>query len=168
MRHFSTLVLTIILLSACAPTKVPLSEIDLEPLLILQGDLPPGVSASQVRSSPPAMFDGIPDPTHQIYQAFEKKGKQLGGVAVLLYEDLRLAEEAYTFVLAGIGEDDEAGIGDRSASITIPLIGTTEIVTDLLWLRCNSVVHVRIASDAIGATAYGERLNRRLESVVCP
>lgn len=168
MRHFSIVVLAVMLLSACAPTKVPLAEVDLEPLLILQGDLPPGVSASQVRSSPPAMFDGLPQPTRQIYQAFEKKGDQSGGVAVLLYEDIGLAEEAYAFVLAKMGETEEVDLGDRSAFATIPLYGTDEIVTDLLWLRCNSVVHVRITSEATGATAYGERLNRRLESVVCP
>ena len=165
----SLIALAVGLLAPPPPAEWPLREIDLRPLLIVGGDLPPGLSASQILGDPPEMFDGIPRPTLQIYQAFEKSGNQSGGVAVFLYGDLGLAEDAFEHILTGMGDlaPEELDLGDRSALNSILMPDTSEPMTDLLWIRCHSVVHVRIPSDRARAIAYGERLNKRLESMVC-
>ena len=145
-------------------TPIPFSELNLEDVLIQQGDLPPGVAGSQIRSHPPAMFNGIVKPDYEIYQLFEQNGEQVGGVAVFVYEDMNKVKEAYEFILEGMGGPsgtEPASLGDESAMVSI--IG----MTDLVWRHCHSVVHVRMGDTPESAVAYGERLMERLSGVVC-
>lgn len=149
------------------PTQIPLADIKLESLLVLEGDLPPGVSGSQIRADPPRMFEDVPEPAVQIYQAFEKGGEQSGGVTVFLYNEPSGVQAGYDSILEGMGEPDDVGIGKLSASTSLHLFGTDETMTDLLWMRCRYVVHIRIGSNRDGAVAYAQRLDRRLETAIC-
>jgi len=175
-------VLIAVLISACgdtaaipAPTytptviRMPFSEVDLEPLLLDLGNFPPGVSGSQVRDTLPRMFLGIPEPAYQIFRVFEQGGEQVGGVAILLYEDLDFVETAYGFISGGMPRAEQGGgLGDWSASSTITLFGSSAPLTDLVWRQCHAVVHIRIGSDSDGARAFGEPLAESLEPIACP
>ena len=154
------------------PTIVPtpFSELNLEDLLVQPGDLPPGIQGSQIRSHPPAMFDGIVQPDYEVYQLFEQSGQQAGGVAVFVYEDMNDVREAYEFILKGMGGKqgtEPASLGDEAATIVVELPFSEERMTDLVWRHCHSVVHVRIGGTPDAAIAYGERLIERLSELVC-
>lgn len=164
------------------PTPIPLSEIDLEPILILPGDLPAGFSGAQIRDVLPEMFATLPDSDNQIYQQFERNGRAAGGVAVMLYESSDDIDGAYSLLLEGFGEpSNEAGItverqavpdvGEQAETVTIEgtLLGVTLDSVDLAFIRCSAVVHIRLVGTALlaEASSYARRLDERLAGLVC-
>ncbi len=167
-----------------APTLVPMSQLDLEPLLVQSGDLPPGVVGSQIRARPPDIIPGIPVAAAQIYQAFDRSDSgtvfELSGVYVFLYDDPAQAEAAFNVIVDAMmhgGVQGSVGgleglqfhsppIGQRSVSALSPF-WTLESVTDIAWLNCRAVVYTRMPADVDAISAYAERLNSRLEPLVC-
>jgi len=165
------------------PTPIPLSEIDLESILIKSGDLPAGYSPSQVRSTPPDMFDNIKNYSNSIYQQFELQGEAGGGVTVFLFDKTSQVSIAYQLIADGFGDSQDSeslkvevdtlsGIGERATYVTLKsdLLGITNEFTDLVFTRCYAVVHIRLSDTAYldYATGYGERLDKRLSEVECP
>jgi hypothetical protein len=149
------------------PTTVALTDIDLEPLLVQSGDLPSGMSAAQIKDvAPPAMKD-YPPATKAIDQRFQRNGKTTGGVVVLLYEqdaDLTAATalattlNTYSELLPDVGEQAKLFLGTD----LLPVRGVT-------FVRCRAVVDVSMSDVDTGEiTAYAKRLDKRLQSVVCP
>jgi hypothetical protein len=55
-------------------TPVPLSEIQLESIIIQEGDLPAGFSEAQIRDEAPERFRELPEAQNTIYQQLEKNG----------------------------------------------------------------------------------------------
>jgi len=152
--------------AAPAPASVALKDIDLEPLLVQSGDLPSGMSAAQIKdSAPPAMKD-YPPATKAIDQRFQRGGKTVGGVVVLLYEqqsDLTTATALvtkigkYSEVLPDVGEQAKLFLGTD----LLPVRGVT-------FVRCHAVVDVAMSNvDTREITAYAKRLDKRLQAVVC-
>lgn len=152
-------------------TPIPFSEFDLEDLLVQDNDLPAGYSGAQASNTAPQMFSSVPKPEYSIYQQFEKSGKQTGGVAVFLYDDLGKVDSAYKLLLDGMGKTeivngnwDKGNVVDYSIGMTITLDGV-----DLLFSHCHSVVHIRITGtrNKSNVITYAERLDKRLSSLVC-
>jgi hypothetical protein len=155
------------------PTPIPLSELDLEPILVMPGDLPAGYSAAQVSSDPPAMFNDVPQPVNQIYQQFEQDNESAGGVAILVYDNQSDVDTAYNNLLEGMGETSKSvsGVGDRASAVSFDysavLAGAKGM--DLLVSLCNTIIHTRITgSDNIDyLISYAQRLDERLTPLVC-
>jgi hypothetical protein len=161
-----------------------LSKIDLEPILIMPGDLPSGFSGAQVRNSAPEMFKNVPKSDNVIYQRFQKGGETVGGVIVFLYESTKDIEKAYSVIVAGFGKaGNESGIkteikplseiGEKATlamgEVNIEAVGFSSKSSDLVFVRCHAVVHIRFGgiSDAADIAAYATRLCKRLGSQVC-
>ena len=153
------------------PTWTPewTSGLNFEDVLIRPGDLPSGIVGGQVRAHVPAMFDGIVEPDYEIYQPFERNGAQDGGVAVLVYSDEERVKEAYEFILEGMGgrDADDILIGKDVAVNTVVLPFSDEVMTDIVWRDCYSVVHIRMGATPDVAVEYGHRLITRLSKFVC-
>lgn len=171
-------IIAVFLLAACGgtpdviapttipPTTVPLSALDLEPLLIQSGDLPAGIAAAQVKDVAPLAFNGYPPTTKAIDQRFQRDGKAVGGVVVLLYEQqdnfntarslaMKISESSKP--LDGVGEEAKAFLG----SDLLPIRGIT-------FIRCRAIVDVSISNVTIEeVAAYAMRLDKRLSGVVC-
>lgn len=178
------LTMAVLWLAACSatPMPMPLSEVDLEPILILPGDLPAGLSGAQVRDSLPEMFDEPPEAENQIYQQFQREGKAAGGVAVTLYESNADLDAAYTLLLGGFGDSDidssvtverkvVSDVGERAETVTLQgtILGIVFDSVDLAFVRCGAVVHTRMSGSAnlIDIVSYARRLDERLTSLVC-
>lgn len=155
------------------PTPISLTDIDLEPLLIQDGDLPAGLSGAQVRSTPPNMFRDITGAANQIHQQFARDGNSAGGVAVFLFEETADRDQAYAVILDGFGDTIEAVDVGEQGSATPP---TTSMINqglnsyDLLFSRCAAVAHIRMSGEFMDInmiTAYAERLDQRLTEAVC-
>jgi len=155
------------------PSAIPLSELELEPLLIQPGDLPAGFSGAQVRDVAPGMFDETPTAENAISQQFERGGDTAGGVAVLLYDSKSEIEEAYALFVSGMAGNVQTvtGVGEQAAvSVwSLSVLGITRKGSELLFIRCGAVAHIRMADvvDIDTITAYAKRLDSRLEPVVC-
>ncbi len=149
-------------------TQIPLADIDLESLLIQSGDLPAGYSGGQVRSGAPAMFDELPPAIADISQQFEHNGGPAGGVTIFLYSTVALVRSGYQAILAGFGDDTVARVtvGEQARMVET---GFGFDGADIVFTRCAAVVHVRMTdgADAASVTAYAERLDDRLQPVVC-
>ena len=168
MPRVLTVILVALLLAACGGPN--LTGVDLEPLLIQSGDLPAGTGGGQVRDGAPQMFAQAPAPTKAIYQQLARGSDQAGGVTVLLYAQPADREAAYTTTLDGMGDTYPVdGIGEQAVmSQPIDLLGLHG--SDLLFRRCAAVVHVRFIdpnSPTDTLKAYGQRLDKRLQGVVC-
>jgi len=169
-------------LPTLTPSPVPLSEINLEPILIISGDLPAGYSGAQIRTTPPEMFNNITNFNNAIYQQFEKDGKSAGGVAIFLFESVDNADIAFQKIVGGFGESGESAnlkttvenisnVGEKATVVTIEtsLSGLSMKFTDFAFVRCHAIVHIRM-SDTVNAdylTGYGIRLDKRLSELVC-
>ena len=192
-RTAATLLLAALLLANCAPAPtptplpsptatamaIPLSDLELEPVLVVSGDLPAGYSGAQVRSTPPDMFDGIRGYEQVIYQQFGNDS-QAGGLTVFLFASGGDRDAAYESMTEDFGNtevspdyillvDDLSDLGEAAhyASFdgkTIPLD-----FIDLAFTHCHALVHIRMGGmtqlDAV--TAYAVRLDKRLQAIVC-
>lgn len=154
------------------PTVVTLDKIAIEPALIQSGDLPSGLVGGQVKALVPVLFKGITPPDRVLTQSLENGGVALGNVTVLLYQDTKNRDAAYTQMLGDIaitpatGGTAQPGIGERSLGglFTNNLPGFAEIA----FVRCHAVVHIRLdTQDATDVTTYAKRLDTRLQTVVC-
>lgn len=163
-----------LILVACSAPGVPLTEVDLEQLLVADGDLPIGVSAAQIRDAAPEMFEGMPAAEQVRYQQLARDGEQTGGVAVFLYGDEAARTEGYQLVADGFSEAEPVADLGEQAIVTLPNAQAAAIglnFTDVLFQRCAAVVHIRLRNlegeDSTSAIAYAKRLDERLEEAVC-
>jgi hypothetical protein len=169
-------------LSTPSPTPISLSDIDLEPMIILSGDLPAGYSGAQIRDTPPVMFAEIRGYENTIYQQFERNGKGAGGVTIFLFDLIDQRETAYSLIVDGFGKTENtsatktrvaelSGVGEKAMYVTIEasVAGITVDNIDLVFARCHSVVHVRMTDTASVdyISAYAKRLDKRLAEVIC-
>jgi hypothetical protein len=137
---------------------------DIEPLLVQPGDLSPSFSGGAITNSPPVMFKNVPSAQKEIFQPFEKDGRQQGGVAAFLYETDAEAENAYNIVIEAMSPilpiSDIGDEGLMSRLRGIPFV-------DLAFRRCNIVIHIRsFDKDVSNITAYAKKLDDRLTPVV--
>lgn len=164
------------------PTPIPLSEIDLEPILILPGDLPAGFAGAQTRQVIPEMFLALPEAQNHINRQFERNGDGAGSVTVLLYESSNDVDEAYSTIVQGFAEPRNIegmnvqrqlvpDLGEKAEANTMEgeLLGVVLDFTDLAFTRCSALVHIRMKGTAeiIEVASYAKRLDARLSDLVC-
>lgn len=186
-------ILSLLLITSCnpatptalptlTPSPVPLSELSLEPILIISGDLPAGYSGAQIRNTPPEMFNNITNFNNAIYQQFEKDGESAGGVAIFLFESINNGDIAFQKIVDGFGKSDESAnikttvenisnVGERATAVTVEtsLSGLSMKFTDFVFVRCHAIAHIRM-KDTVNIeylTGYGIRLDKRLSELIC-
>lgn len=158
---------------APTPTLVPLSKIDLEPILIQPGDLPAGYTGAQVRKMAPEMFEELPPYEAVFYQQFEHEGDVAGGVTVFAFNEPKRLDLAYKKILSGFGEDSRTttGLGDRASYVShsTSLLGIDFKFIDLAFSRCSYIAHVRFTDtdNLTEAKSYAVRLQERLDPLLC-
>jgi len=164
------------------PIPIPLREIDLSNVLIIDGDLPSGYSSGQIRSDPQEMFSEVKNFESVINQQFAYKGDVSGGVTIFLFDLLDDRDKAYEIIVDGFGEststdaitakvDDLDEIGEKAKYVTSQthLFGVNKENSDLAFTRCHAVVHIRMGdtSDIENLASYAERLDKRLADIIC-
>jgi len=151
-----------------SPTNIPFASLDLENKLIINGDLPPGFSGSQIRYDPGYFTNYAPIPDYHINQIISYNNHNGGLVDVLLFEDINKVPRAYQLFLSTMimSNSKNANVGEEStASDNVELIKTT----DLAFIRCHAVVHIQLigSSNQIDVISYGQRLDKRLQPIAC-
>lgn len=155
-------------------TPKPLSASDLEPFLILPGDLPAGYYGAQVRPVLPSMFRELPPAASVIYQEIATIQGQKGGVAVALYDSPSTLDEAYRIILDSMSDQVQPlpSVGERAHYLAVYFVVTGDMITEALFMRCGAVVHIRITglsqhSGADQIVTYAGRLDARLAQILC-
>lgn len=199
MQKLTVMIALVLILSACAPsesaiqtamvqtqaaytptpepTPIPLKDIDISDVLVVQGDLPAGVSAAQLRDTAPEMYNKLPITDKTTFLQFESNNKAAGGVVVFLYEDETERLKAFDLVVDSMGDDlpeQIIGVGEQAAGFGVdfksPLDGSSLIkAAEIAFLRCAFVAHVRFTNtdDVDAAIAYAKRLDKRLTPLFC-
>jgi hypothetical protein len=211
MKKLSFLLVAIILLTACAPspeviqkaiaktqtalptntptptpihtpTPIPLSEINLDNILLLPGDLPEGYIVEPITGENPV--GGLATGEEKrVCQEFEKKDTGSGFVCVDLFEETEKRDQDYnqTFErifnqLGTVQEDliDIEDIGENRKLIRndMPLgVGSRIIYSNFLFLvRCHAFINIYMVSDDKTESAiqsYAKKLDKRLSNVIC-
>lgn len=154
--------------TALPPTPIALKDIDLEPLLIQNGDLPAGFSGAQIKDEAPAMFDKAPKPVKAIDQRLASKDDNAGGIVALLYETPEDTVKAYDMVVDGMGDKVKAleGVGEKASVMADTLAAANLSFSEGAFYRCGAVVHIRFVGieDADAVEAYAKRLDKRLQA----
>lgn len=163
------------------PSPVPLAEISLEALAIVDGDLPPSVQPSIVMDEPSMYkpFEVFPEAAQFFLQELAVEGAdEAGQVAIALYDDPATAGQVYEALVG------HAYFVDDGRNTPLELDGTGErgmarfeanIFGDwfrLAFVRCGAVVYVAVPvldmTDNRFVQNYAGRLDGRLIEAVCP
>lgn len=149
-------------------TPVPLADIDLEPLLVQPGDLPPGYAGSQIRVELPDFALRGPEPVNHVRQILSKNGDVGGNVAIVLYESLEDVQEA--FVLAAENLPNAAAVDDFTEDGSLGSFAVLNLsAASFAFSRCHAVVSGQLlgTTDVGAALSYAKRLEARLQPYVC-
>lgn len=163
------------LLTATAePTAVPLGELDLGPMLIVEGDLPDSLDGEAIEYGATFRFDRdqVAPADNLVSQRFYdlEAERASGGVAVYVYEDATAAGQTFGAIsadmtgVAGQFSESRNDVGERAR---LENEGNDNL--HLAFVRCHAFVEVFMQtareSDII---SYAQRLDERLTPVVCP
>jgi hypothetical protein len=164
-------------------TPIPLSEVDLESILYLSGDLPSEFLAEQIKYDLPKYFSGRPKADQVIQQEFRSGKFSSDGVIILLYSSLSDLEAAYKIAIKEVKSNPltlySPNIGEnlvitreKIAAIILSGGGGLPETVDikLVFTRCNALIFV----DLFGAnldedivTSYAQRLDKRISKLIC-
>ena len=151
-------------------TPFPWSQVDLDSVLIAAGDMPGGLLGTFMqKGTPPGdMFDGLPISENTATRYFEKAQSSAFAV-VFLYPDETNIQMAYDKFLDKLGSDAKelSDIGNEASSVVTE--GDFKFA-DLVFIRCHSVVFIRITgyADKDDIEVYAKNLDAMLAEVVCP
>jgi hypothetical protein len=162
-------------LAAAIPTQLPLSELNLESLLIQDGDLPLGYSGGDVYSVPSGAFNWLSDKGIKNFkQDIIYGGNPVGNVTVFLYDDISLVGSTFTQMVDSMGyykSQNLIEVGEKSNYMTASrdVLGVKVEVMQLVFLRCQAVINILItnSSDTDNLANYGSELDKRLTKLVC-
>lgn len=163
-------------------TILPLSEVDLDSLLFISGDLPTIFVGQQIASRPPPDIGSVPVAEKAANQKFRAGEFASDGITVLLYESPADLERAYGIVLDIMSEDNRATplgqVGEKAmlteermsgiqtAGVSIPSSTSANVV----FTRCHALVYIDLFSseaDSEVAAEYAKRIDQRLQPLVC-
>lgn len=157
--------------TAVPPTSTPVSiaDIDLEPLLLQDGDLPPHLVPDFVSRELTSQWMTLEDlqADNFINQEFYNTDRKSSGGAVIiyLYENIKEADRAYEQIAPAIDwfptEVDDVGEKAKMQHDTPQ--------HHLIFKRCGAFVYIwMIDVREYDIVTYAQRLDGRLSAVICP
>ena len=167
-----------VLIAACtqaaAPleaTEIPLAELDLEPLLLEEGDLPADFKGSTIRHSiEEAPFSELPPAAQAIVQEIDGYNQDTSNfVYILLYEYLDDLQEAYEHLVTNsfkFNEEAEPidGIGEQARFEKDEFAFHYIPYEKVAFTRCHALVYIETSTDTLN---YARRLDARLKETIC-
>lgn len=161
--------------STALPTPpAPIVDINLDPLLVIDGDLPERYQyqGQQIKPFFPSTIDYLPEPVNIASRSFRINNYESDGITIALYEDEIRANSALSSLIdAEILKLPVENFPGAFMLIRYPKGGVT--LVRLGFVRCNALVYIEIIdtetyTNVIDTTvAYGLRVNKRLESTIC-
>lgn len=155
------------------PASPPITVQTIASLLLHSGDLPAAYTPGQVTAElDPSYYRGhkLAEPMLDVVQHIAPANGWLlgGGVGVLLYADEAAAAATFTTLMEEMATEGTVelppGIGERAALRT----GPETMMPTLRFVRCRAVVHVTLPESSEVMETYAQRLDARLQRVVCP
>ena len=154
-------------------TQPPITLQTIAPLLLHADDLPAWYVPGEITEAlEPSYYQRhkIREPVLDVVQHIApREGWLLGGsVGVLVYADGTTAGATFTTL---VEEMETEGAVQQSSAIgerAVMRAGHETMLPTMRFVRCRAVVHVTILEDWEVMTNYAQRLDARLQPVVCP
>jgi hypothetical protein len=174
MKKYLILLLATLLIVSCGPaTPVPLSKIQLDTIIVQEGDLPAGFSGAEIRDTVPSIFSGLPATQKAAYQQLKHNGNLAGGITIFLYDSQEDIDSTYDLLAGDMGENatpsSEVGEKATTLSTSVEVQAVTTEMVEVTFARCSAVVHIRMMEthDVNAVITYAKALDTRLEALVC-
>lgn len=159
------------------PTPIPLSKINLDNILLVDGDLPNGFSKMPIgRYTNNPVLGEISGQEQMVVQEFSKVNEGKGLVAVYLFQDTVKLNQAYNIAK---GELDSMGnwkvsetnaIGEKGFLYFKYVFGKITF-SAIIFVRCHAFVYIVRTMDDENSSVlktYAKNLDKRLNQVICP
>lgn len=176
-------ILLVLLGTGCSPvlmptseaTAVPLSQVDLEPVLVVERDLPQDLAPDIVsKENAVGNAEELDRADQVITQYFLLNGGEGGGVSVFLFESLDDVQAAFGKVSTFMDRPlvyKLVGEQARIENFYIPVVPDVAPIegSRLIFKRCHALVVIQFprAADVDAIGTYGQRLDQRLQPLVC-
>jgi hypothetical protein len=157
------------------PTLIPMSQIDLEAILVIDGDLPEDIVPDIVTRENAVGSAAELDRADAVFtQYFLLNGGEGGGVSVFLFDSLDYVGAAFEKVSAFMTAPivyDQVGEQARIEYFFLPVITDVPSIegSRLIFTRCHALAVIQFprAADVEAIGKYGLRLDGRLQMLVC-
>lgn len=164
------------LATVAPPTAAPvaLSDVDLAPLLVAEGDLPAAYKLDPPTTQLQSMYGqlGVPLADASLTQLFEDLPAVTGFATISLYGDRPMLSDAYTRLVQSFGTSAQSvgGLGDQANQTTAPIGQIKQRA--IVFARCQAVVMVTVYGDTSAqtdaATGYAKAIDQRIQaSPIC-
>lgn len=177
--RLSAIVVVVALTTACAGSatpnapRVPLSQADLDALLVQEGDLPAGMIAEPLRERVDWLAS-VPAAPLETARRLVVQGTELGSVTLVVYppgSDIATVYTPFSTVLEGSAQRPPqfiGSIGERSGIVTTSP-RDQPVVYDLSFLRCSAAAYIRLKTPKVDhVLQYADRLDERVQQSICP
>jgi hypothetical protein len=158
---------------------IPFPELNLESILVQNGDLPAGYSTGQITEVRNDRYKwitnkGVYNISQQIVTNIDDSSK----VTVFVYDDIEQVNIAYSQQANSFGENTKISIvgeftdiGEKATYILIDVVeyGDELDVAEIVFTRCNALVLIRFGytHELEYLENYANRLDKRLSKLVC-
>ena len=157
------------------PTQIPLSQLDIEPLLVADGDLPEDLIPDTITNENAVGSIEELDRADAVFtQYFLLEGGEGGGVSVFLFESADDVQAAFGKVSTLMnGPAAYYGVGEqaRIENFLIPVMPDVAPIegSRLIFARCHALAVIQFprADDLPALERYGQLLDGRLQELVC-
>jgi len=162
------------------PTLIPLSGINFDNLLLLDGDLPQGYIYKPITDDTNSINENITGQDKRASQEFSKEGTGFGIVSVFLFEAIEKRDQAYNLASGEVDKVNESVQVGQTQNIDLKDIGEKGRLTihtilssrfsTLMFVRCHAYVYLSMTNDdelSSVTKSYARKLDARLTNVIC-
>lgn len=156
-----------------AATSVPLSEVNLDNLLLLPGDLPSEYTGQQISHTPPGIFESIQGAVQVVQEPFKAGNYTSDGIAIFLFSsssDLDTAYKKVNEIISSGYLDPLPNVGEKAMIQELGQDTFDVTSVQVVFTRCHALVYFQLfASDATTdiAISYAQKVDARLSRLVC-
>lgn len=159
---------TQIAMPTSTPTVIPFSSLNLESILIVEGDLPAGYSGGRYLTDPGVKPTNKKPPDYFIGRTLERNNHTSGVTGIIVYDDSATVKDLYQVsVQNALGKDySKIDVGDMG--VINSQHGPLDTVV-IVFVRCNAVAVIQLVgtSDITALKTYATRLDHRIQPFVC-
>ncbi len=158
------------------PTTVALANLDFDPVLYAQGDLPDGFTPGQYGAVQP--LKELPTPDNSTSLLFTNNGKPGGSIFLAAYNDINTVALAMGFMGPHFGKDKAKpldGVGEQAVHYDGADYPGNLKPSEIRFVRCGVIVNAFVYYNQLDplttvdtAVTYAKRVDKRIKALVCP
>lgn len=158
------------------PTAVALSDLDFDPVIYEEGDLPEGFTPGQYGAVQP--LKDLPTPDNSTSLVFTHNGKAGGSIFLAAYSDVGTAAIAMGYMGPHFGKDKaklSPGVGEQAMHYDGADYPGDLKPSEIRFVRCGVIVNLFVYYNQLDPLTnvdttinWAKRVDKRIKALVCP